>query len=148
MALTPRFNLNAIDGLMQQAESQYKERAIRILRFVGEKAVNEAKSNGNYQDQTANLRNSIGYVIADNGVIMEENFSATAQGVKPSKEDPIKYGKTLAKEVAKSYGEISLIVVSGMRYGVFVESKGFNVLTSAEQFAKSYLSNLLNELKK
>lgn len=147
MALTPKFKMQDIDKVIKQAEIQYQDKVIRILRFVGEKAVNEAKANGNYQDRTANLRNSIGFVIAIDGKVVDEDFSPTTRGLKPSKEDPVKYGKTLAHEVAKSYEGISLIVVSGMKYGAYVESKGRVVLTSAEQFAKAYLPNLLKQLQ-
>lgn len=120
---------------------------IRILKFVGEKAVNEAKTSGNYQDHTANLRNSIGFVITIDGRVIDEDFSPTAKGVLPSKENPVKYGKSLAHEVAKSHEGISLIVVSGMKYGAYVESKGRVVLSSAEQFAKAYLPDLLKQLQ-
>lgn len=147
MALIPKFKIQDIDKVLKQAEQKYQEQVIRILRFVGEKAVNEAKSNGNYQDRTANLRNSIGYVIAIDGKIISDDFSATATGTQSSKENPIKYGKNLANEVAKSQKGISLIVVAGMRYASYVESKGKVVLTSAEQFANATLPNLLKQLR-
>lgn len=140
--------MSDIDKVLKEAENQYQMQMIRILRFVGEKAVNEAKANGNYQDRTANLRNSIGFVIAIDGKVVDEDFSPIARGLQPSKEDPVKYGKTLAYEVVKSYQGINLIVVSGMKYGAYVESKGRNVLTSAEQFTKSYLPILLKQIRK
>lgn len=147
MAITPKFSINDIDKVFQQSEKQYHEQMIRTLRYVGEKAVNEAKANGSYQDRTANLRNSIGFVIAVEGKIVDEDFDPSAKGNIPSSEDPVKYGKTLAYEVAKTQGGISLIVVSGMKYGAYVESKGKVVLTSAEQFTKTYLPMLLKQLR-
>ena len=148
MALVPKFNMKHIEAHLKKAETHYTNQIVRVLRIVGEKAVNEAKANGNYQDRTANLRNSIGYVIAINGNIIDENFNASANGTEPNKEDPIKYGKNLAYEVVKNYGDIVLIVVSGMKYGAFVESKGYNVLTSAEQLANIEVPRLLKEIKK
>lgn len=135
------------EKIFQHAESQAEEQFIRILKWVGEKAVNEAKENGNYQDHTANLRNSIGYVVSVDGQVVDVNFNASKHGTEPSNEDPLKYGRTLAVEVAQSKRGISLVVVAGMRYASYVESKGRVVLTSAEQFASQYLPNLLKQLK-
>ena len=147
MAIIPRFNMGDFEKIFQHAESQAEEQFIRILKWVGEKAVNEAKENGNYQDHTANLRNSIGYVVSVDGQVVDENFNASKHGTEPSNEDPLKYGRTLAVEVAQSKRGISLVVVAGMRYASYVEGKGRVVLTSAEQFASQYLPNLLKQLK-
>ena len=147
MAIIPRFNMGDFERMFQHAESQAEEQFIRILKWVGEKAVNEAKENGNYQDHTANLRNSIGYVVSVDGQVVDENFNASKHGTEPSNKDPLKYGRTLAVEVAQSKRGISLVVVAGMRYASYVESKGRVVLTSAEQFASQYLPNLLKQLK-
>ena len=135
------------EKIFQHAEDHAEEQFIRILKWVGEKAVNEAKENGNYQDHTANLRNSIGYVVSVDGQVVDENFNASKHGTEPSNEDPLKYGRTLAVEVAQSKRGISLVVVAGMRYASYVERKGRVVLTSAEQFASQYLPNLLKQLK-
>lgn len=136
-----------IEAVFKQAEEKHLNQIIRVLRFVGEKAVNEARANGTYQDRTANLRNSIGYVIVVNGEIIDENFGLTAKGNEPSTADPVKYGKDLAYEIADGFGEIALIVVSGMKYGAFVEARGLNVLTSAEQLANVQVPMLLKQLK-
>lgn len=136
-----------IESVFKQAEEKHINQIIRVLRFVGEKAVNEARANGTYQDQTANLRNSIGYVIVVNGKIIDENFSATAKGKVPTTENPLKYGKDLAHEIAAGQSDIALIVVSGMKYGAYVEARGRNVLTSAEQLANVQVPMLLKQLK-
>lgn len=147
MALKSNFNVNDFEKIFKEKQREIENKIIRILRYVGELAVNEAKLNGNYKDHTANLRNSIGYVVAVDGKIIDEDFSLTAKGVKPDSNNPTKYGKTLAYEVAKGKNGISLVVVAGMRYAVYVEAKGRNVLTSAEQYAKSKLPILLKSLQ-
>lgn len=136
-----------IESVFKQAEEKHINQIIRVLRFVGEKAVNEARANGTYQDQTANLRNSIGYVIVVNGKIIDENFSASATGKVPTAENPLKYGRDLAHEIAAGQSDIALIVVSGMKYGAYVEARGRNVLTSAEQLANAQVPMLLKQLK-
>lgn len=147
MGLTPQFNMSDIDSFLKQAEEQHLRQIIRVLRFVGEKAVNEARANGTYQDQTANLRNSIGYVIVVDGKIVDENFSSSARGTVPSTDNPVKYGKDLAYEIAGGHSDIALIVVSGMKYGAYVEARGLNVLTSAEQLAAIEVPRFLKELR-
>lgn len=147
MGLVPQFSMASIEAIFKKAEETHLRQITRVLRFVGEKAVNEARANGTYKDQTANLRNSIGYVIVLNGKIIDENFSTSARGSVPSTENPVKYGKDLAYEIAKGQSEIALIVVSGMKYGAYVEARGYNVLTSAEQLANVQVPLLLKQLK-
>nr|WP_228453693.1 hypothetical protein [Chryseobacterium manosquense] len=145
--MIPQFSMGQFDALFRQAEEQHINQIVRVLRFVGEKAVNEARASGSYQDRTANLRNSVGYVIIVNGKIVDENFSISANGSEPSSENPIKYGRDLAHEIASQYNEIALIVVSGMKYGAYVEARGYNVLTSAEQLANVQVPMLLKQLR-
>ncbi|MDY3389720.1 hypothetical protein PG653_00590 [Riemerella anatipestifer] len=146
MGLVPKFSMNDINAILKQAEEDYTQKLIRALKFVGEKCVNEAKANGTYQDQTANLRNSIGYIIVVDGRVIEENFSISANGSVPSKENPLKYGRE-AYQVAPKFRGIALIVVAGMKYASYVESKGRVVLTSAEQLAKIQVPILLKQLQ-
>lgn len=147
MGLIPQFSMAQIDAFMKQAEEQQINKIVRVLRFVGEKAVNEARASGTYQDRTANLRNSVGYVIIVNGRIVDEDFSASATGKVPTTENPVMYGRKLAHEIAARQTDIALIVVSGMKYGSYVEARGYNVLTSAEQLANTQVPMLLKQLK-
>lgn len=146
MALTPKFDMRSIDKILKGATDDLNNSIIRVLRYVGERAVNEARLNGNYLDHTANLRNSIGYVIVVNGRILDVNFQNTAAQTQTSTEDGLKIGKDLALEIASRQSEIALIVVAGMKYALYVESTGRNVLTSAEQMANTQVPLLLRQL--
>jgi hypothetical protein len=92
---------------------------------------------GDYLNQTGNLRNSIGYFILKDGVIIEDHGDNKA--------------RIIAEEVASSSG-ISLIVVAGMDYAAAVEAKGYNVITSSKLFAETevakQLQKLVREIKK
>ena len=147
MGLNALFSMSEINNVFNKALDVHTNQILRVLRFVGEKAVNEARASGSYKDRTANLRNSVGYVIIVNGKIVDENFSISATGSEPSTENPIKYGRDLAHEIASQYNEIALIVVSGMKYGAYVEARGYNVLTSAEQLANVQVPMLLKQLR-
>lgn len=139
MGVKLNLNQSAINAKMKDAEEAILQKFLRVLRYCGEMAVNEARTSGNYQDQTGNLRSSIGYVIAINGKIIEDNFEGSAEGQN--------VGKKIAREIARSIPDIALIVVAGMKYASHVESKGRNVLTSAEQLANNIVPNLLKQLR-
>ena len=64
---TPQSQVN------QYLENQLKQRErvfINVLERIGQECIIEACNNGNYTDQTGNLRSSIGYAIFNNGKIM------------------------------------------------------------------------------
>lgn len=113
---------------------------LRMLSYVGELCVNEARSLTTYQDQTGNLRASVGYLILYNGVVLTSDFGTGVGG---------STGEQVARTVASQYpsGWV-LIVVAGMAYAADVESRGLDVLTSAEQLAKQVVPGLIADLRK
>ena len=147
MGITLKTSERELNKKFKEAEQSMINDIVRVLRYCGEMAVNEARNNGNYKDQTGNLRNSIGYVIAINGKILDENFLESASSSQQSSENGLKIGRALAIQIAKETQEISLVVVAGMKYASHVESKGINVLTSAENLAKRIIPELLSKLK-
>lgn len=132
-------NNNAINQRFAEAQTDVTNRMVRILRYCAEMAINEARLNGNYRDVTGNLRSSVGYTIIVDGKILEENYSGNSEGISK--------GKSVARELLTQQPEIGLVIVAGMKYASQVESRGRNVLTSAEQLAKVMVPNLLNQLK-
>jgi hypothetical protein len=89
---------------------------------------------GDYLDQTGNLRSSIGYFIAKDGVIIK------GQGTSES--------RSFASSIIRQYNSgFSLIVVAGMEYAVYVEAKGYNVISSSELFAIAELPNVRKRMQ-
>ncbi len=124
----------SIDDLLRGKYQKLVKKMIDTLVLVGEKCVTEAKNNGSYQDQTGNLRNSIGYVVLYNGVVQ-------SQFVKNE------HSKKLLEELIPKYSEgLVLIVVAGMNYATYVEAKNYNVLTSAELLAEQEVPKMLRQL--
>lgn len=138
-----KINEAEINKRLTEAAKSRLDNIVRILRVIGEQAVNYAKINGNYQDRTANLRNSIGYVIVLDGVIIDELFEKTIQPKEVSKENPIKTGRDLAYQLAEGKQGLYLIVVAGMSYASYVASKGFDVLISSEREARKLVNELI-----
>ena len=145
--ITPQFNSNDIERILREKIEKYHQKVIRILRIVGEKCINEARTNGSYQDQTGNLRSSIGYVVLQDGKPIEKGgFAPTERGTKKGK-DGQKEGETFINKVISQYPSgFVLVVVAGMKYASYVEARNYNVLSSAELLAEKEVPKLLNAL--
>lgn len=147
MALKGKFDQAAFEKRVQEAFERHRQNVIEALIWMGGECVKDAKSNGSYTDRTGNLRNSIGYVIFENGAILHEYFEKTTEGTEPSNENPINTGRNLAVEVGSDYEGMALVVVAGMKYAMYVETRGYNVLTSAEYLANNELPKLFEALR-
>ena len=134
-----------IDDFIVEAIERKKQNIIRNLAYVGEQCVNEArsKSGKQYTDQTGNLRGSTGYVIVEDGNIVQiGNF----QQVKSGSEGP-REGQAFARQIADQFPKgICLIVVAGMKYASYVSAKGYNVLDSSELLADKLVPQMLEQL--
>jgi hypothetical protein len=117
-----------------------KKAYIRVLSKVGEECVNLARTNGSYQNRTGNLRASIGYgILMDGAVIVETGFDGAKEGMDS--------GKMFLESLMPKYPNgIVLIVVAGRKYAAYVEARNFDVLTSAELFARGRVESLLKQL--
>lgn len=135
---------------------------VELLDEVGEHAVAYARGDHpqNWEDQTGNLRSSLGYAIYQDGNPLVESFGGvgalsgglvtpqSTQGAGAIGQDE---GKRLAKAVASSRGGLTLVVTAGMHYALYVEAKGFDVLTgaklTAERKAKAEMQRLVRDLQ-
>ena len=137
--ITPQFTPADIERMLQEKIAKYEEKIIRILRNVGEKCINEAREYGSYQDQTGNLRSSIGY-------IEKGGFAPTERGTEGGKSGQ-KEGEAFINKVTSQYPKgFVLVVVAGMKYASYVEARNYNVLTSAELLAEREVPKLLKAL--
>lgn len=133
MGLTPRFTDKDIKYYIQSKIEELEEDIVRVLKTVGVRAVNIARQNGSYQDRTSNLRNSIGYMVLKNGEVVDSLFNNS-------------FGEEYALEIASNTKGFSLIVVAGMNYASYVESRGYDVLASSQLESEVILENLLKQL--
>ncbi len=135
---TPQSQITA--EFNSQYDKRVRQVAIDTLTYVGEACVTEARNNGRYKDQTGNLRSSIGYVVVDNGRIVQQGASQKFLEGTQGETEGVRYSRDLAAEVGKG---IALIVVAGMEYAVYVEARGLNVLSSAELLAERLVPQML-----
>lgn len=152
MGIKAKFK-GSIDKTFSLFLEEVERQIIESLCRVGEEAVSYARQDhaNNWQDQTSNLRSSIGYVVFKDGQpISQSTFEqlppkdATAQGAANGGN----IGLNLAKQVGAETEGYTLVVVAGMNYAVYVEAKGRDVLAGAERQAEEHLARELADLVK
>jgi len=137
---------------------------IKILQFAGEEFVRDAREalkisgdwkqriltkeellkkktqpkRGDYLDDSGNLRSSIGYFVLNDGKIVMDEFSGTAEGIAAGRQ---------ALELVKVKHGYQLIGVAGMDYASYVESMGYNVISAQSVVAIEGLEKSLLKFK-
>lgn len=131
MGIKGKFNINAI---FQDLEARLRPLIIEAVTEAFEMAclevVEQAKSLDTYQDQTNQLRSSIGYQIYNQGVLVTEYFQASGKGDGSGSAQGVARGKTVAAEAARQYpDDVVGVIVAGAHYALYVESKGYDVIS-------------------
>lgn len=132
--------MSSIREAVRKSMDDAVSRAIELLSYIGEQAVNEARNMHSYTDRTGNLTSSMGYVVLKDGrpVDIGEFNKILKADVGP--ED----GRSFALSLAGNYPEgLTLIVVAGMKYAAYVADKGYNVLDSSEILARKLARQLI-----
>jgi len=122
------FSATQVERLISEKMERADEKSLKVLQYIGEEFVNNARTSGNYQDHTGNLRSSIGYIILKDGALVTENFAVAGRGT--DRRSGVKRAKIFADEIAARYttGWV-LIGVAGMEYAAYVEAKrGYDVI--------------------
>lgn len=144
--------------IAEQIERQ-KQAIIYQLCIIGEEVVNHARMlpspsaddfdakitphQPNYMDWTANLRSSIGYIVAIDGEIIQmSEFEPIKGGAEGSAK-----GKQYALQLVEQYPQGAvLIVVAGMHYASYVTGRGYDVLDSAELIARQLVGQIQTKI--
>lgn len=148
MGIKPRItNSQTIPNELQRGYRTIEKGIIRILQYVGEQFVKEARDGlnisgafpkGDYTDQTVNLRSSIGYFVLNDGVIVSSNLQGTADGIGAARQ--------VLDQISEKSG-YQLVGVAGMEYASYVESRGYNVITSQGDIAIVNIDRMLRKFK-
>lgn len=146
MGIKAGFSMDGIQARFDAALDFIQREQIEALKYLGELCVSHARmvpAPKGFMDQTGNLRSSIGYALYVNGVAVTSVFEQTKSG-----KEGVHAGAVLADKIGKESEGITLVVTAGMNYAVYVESKGRDVITSAELLAKKELPRMVAELTK
>jgi len=134
--------MDEIDREIAEEIRKSERDIIKKLSYIGESAITDARVNGDYIDQTGNLRSSIGYIILQDGKTLLENFRESDRGT--DKKTGVRKGMEFIQDLIKKYNkDFVLVVVAGMDYAVYVEALGRNVLSSSKLLAESLSDRLL-----
>lgn len=129
---------------MLQFKQRQEREIVRRLQYIGEEAINTARTSRRYLDQTGNLTSSIGYVILRNGSVMSKaGFDKVNNG-----DEGVMQGESLAMRLASNYPyDYALLVVAGMDYAAYVEAKGLGGMTAAELQSKASVEQFVKRFK-
>lgn len=134
----------------KELELLYNQRAVEYLSRLGEQVVKYAKENGNYTDRTANLRNSIGYIVVQSGKVIVESFTGGATPKEPGGNEPMAKdaGRTYAEQVVREYSKCKtyLVWVAGMEYASYVE-KDYDVIQGSGDWVESRAQSEMEKFK-
>lgn len=141
------FTTNTINEVLSQFQEQIDSKILASLQYVGEEFVDKARlkkpyedgKKKSYEDRTANLRSSIGYIILKDGVIVDSDFEGNTRGTSQAK----KVSNEVAARYPKGY---VLIGVAGMEYAAYVEAKGLDVITGSAPTAKM-IKDIVSKIK-
>jgi hypothetical protein len=148
MAKKSRFYLKN-KKVIDKALREFGERAEKAIIFNMEALVaeleNHAKLSAGYEDQTSNLKGSIGgAVLKDGKPISYKGFDS---GGSEGRKTGLEYINSLIT-LDKSKGYV-IIIVAGMEYAAYVEDiHNLNVLKKSELKMKRELPKMLNRMKR
>ena len=140
MALKSNFDAGrSMIDLNRQKEILYKK-VLDAFKYAGESFVVNARGQmqshamGTYNDQTTNLRNSIGYFIFFNGKVVG------------SKNDYMANLSIIQSLNIINQNGFQLVGIAGMNYASHVEAKGYNVISSQADICMVDLTLSLEDL--
>lgn len=145
MPIRQRTPQSEVDRHFSGLAKRFEAQVLYQLGVLGEACINKARERGSYRDDTGNLRSSVGYIIAIDGKIHKQFF----EPIENAKDGKTGVGEAeeLARKVLEDYPEgIVLIVVAGMKYASYVANRGYDVIDSAEVFAKKNISKMMKQI--
>lgn len=136
---------DVIDKAIVKRQKQIQAALIYRLTAYVEELVNDAKLSGAYNDQTGNLRSSIGGVLLYNKqAITYEGFEEVAVGGTVGKNKGLEYLNSLIPTMRDGY---VILLVAGMNYASYVEEiHNLNVLSLTEMKNARELPQIFKEV--
>ncbi|WP_018629189.1 hypothetical protein [Niabella aurantiaca] len=151
MPIVPQFTTFQIKEYMLKNIERYEATILDAFKRTGEKAVAYMRSLNTFKDQTANLRNSEGYIIYKDGELAFESYPNDASGPKEGPKVGASIGKGLAIEVAQQFAPrkgFIIVVTAGMEYALYVEAKGYDVITGGAREAARFIKDRMFKIHK
>lgn len=132
-------NFINIHERLQGITERVEKAVVAILQRRGEEFVSDCRNQQTWQDQTGNLRSSIGYFIYKGSLLMFGDVQGSSEGQNAA--------ESVARQISKKDGVFYLIGVAGMNYAADVESRGYNVISNQSIATIDLLNGDLQQLK-
>jgi hypothetical protein len=140
MALKSNFDPKNFESKFEERKAKIIERHIALFQWIGEKFINDGRANGSYKDRTGNLRSSIGYLVSLDGNKINGNITGgTAKGKRQA--------ENYLNQLIEGKG-LELLGVAGMEYAIYLEAKGYEVISSSAKWAVVSLKEKLPNVMK
>lgn len=126
-------NKAVFDKFIKQVEEDYfPNYVINELKKFGNDFIRDArtKEEGSFTNRTTRLRNSIGYVVSRDGRVVHSDFESYSVAGELTEEGK-DLGFQYATEIASNLQGYALVCVAGADYGLYVEAKGYDVITGS-----------------
>lgn len=152
MGVTSNIDIKQIRDYLDKETRKNIQRVVASLQYVGETVVNEIRTShiSDWNDQTGNLRSSIGYILAVDGQPLNMSGFEKVDGPDRDKttQDGSESGKSYARGLCSLYPKgIALIVVAGMEYAAYVEAmENKVVLAQGEIEARKMVAEMIQRL--
>lgn len=141
LKIEPNFTQSDIAKITQD----YLKRVVKVtqneLMQVGLQFVRDARLKAppySFNDDTGNLRSSIGFIILYDGQLVHSDFTQSPQGT--DKATGVATGTEYAEKLGLDYSKgWAIITVAGMDYAGYVEALGYDVITGSTLGAQAKL---------
>lgn len=146
MNIKANFNISNIEAIIKKETTEWFHNLLGDYQKAGKIFVDRlrarTKLTGSFANRTFDLRSSIGYLLLFEGKIVDSYFPKMKSGSQGTE-----IGLNYAKEIAGLVQEdgIQMVIVAGMEYALFVERKGYDVLSKS---SKDFPKDLLTEFKR
>ena len=130
---------------IQRMRGNFEKALVYTLEALVERLINHAKMSAEYQDQTGNLKSSIGGVLLrDRKPIVYNGFDVVLQGT-----EGMQNGEAFIDSLIPTMpGGYVLLIVAGMDYASYVQGvHGLNVLASTFLKLNMDLPQVLQAIK-
>ncbi len=143
MGIIANFDIDELFKGVYEAVEDITDAVIQSIIAACTQTVAKARILKTYTDRTTLLRSSIGFVVYDHGQKVVDNFQGAGGA---SAAEGVSKGKQVAEAAAKEHpAAIVAVVVAGADYALYVESKGYDVVTSPCNELNNLLEQYLRE---
>ena len=139
-------HIDRVLTLLGNANADIENAVAEAYAEAGENTVSKIRSGelSDWNDNTGNLRSSIGYVVCRKGqIIKSSDFGTVLNGAEGSEK-----GRKLSRRLAAEYAryDFALIIVAGEEYAVYVEAvDGRVVLAGGQLYVEKSITRILQD---